>query len=234
MVPNLVLASNSPRRRELLGLTGWQFSVRPVNINEDPLPGEPPADYVLRLAADKSRAAAHASQPGQLILTADTTVADGNTILGKPVDAADARDMLTRLGGREHWVYTAIGVSDPNGGRLVTDLCATRVWMRPYTIEEIEGYIASGDPFDKAGAYAIQHPGFHPVERIEGCYACVMGLPVCHVIRVLARFGLTPPNPDVTAACPQQLKMDSPCPNFERILGGSNHGAGLIDSPSEG
>jgi MAF protein len=200
-----------------------------VDINEDPLPGEPPADYVLRLAADKARAAAPSALPDQLILTADTTVADGSTILGKPVDAANARHMLTRLGGREHWVYTAIGVSDPANHRLSTDLCAARVWMRSYTADEIEAYIASGDPFDKAGAYAIQHPGFHPVERIEGCYACVMGLPVCHVIRVLNRFGLMPPNPDVTAACPQQLKINSPCPNFERILGGSNHGAGLLD-----
>lgn len=233
MAPNLLLASNSPRRRELLALTGWTFTVRPVDINEDPLPGEDPAKYVLRLAESKARAAAHYAEPGQLILAADTTVVDGLLILGKPADAAEARQMLRSLRGRAHVVYTAIGVSDPSADHpdgsehLVVDLCETRVWMRDYSDAEIEAYIASGDPFDKAGAYAIQNAAFHPVERIEGCYACVVGLPVCHVVKAVAAFGLTP-SQDITQSCPKHLKMDTPCPVYEKILRDGSAG-GLTD-----
>jgi predicted house-cleaning NTP pyrophosphatase (Maf/HAM1 superfamily) len=97
-------------------------------------------------------------------------------------------------------VYTAIGVYDPHIERLLTDLCATRVWMRSYSDAELEAYIASGDPFDKAGGYAIQNPEFHPVERIEGCYDCVMGLALCSVVDTLRQFGLTPPL-DVMCEC---------------------------------
>jgi MAF protein len=189
-----------------------------VDIDESPLPGEDPAAYVLRLATAKARAAGASVPPGDVVLASDTTVADGPRILGKPVDAADARLMLSGLRGREHRVYTAIGAAEAQAGHLETDLCLTRVWMRAYTDEEIEGYISSGDPFDKAGAYAIQHPRFRPVERIEGCYACVMGLPVCHVVRLLPAFGLTVPHNDVTAACPEALEMDTPCPVHEQIL----------------
>jgi MAF protein len=218
MVPSLWLASNSPRRRQLLGLTGWSFSVRPVDIDESPLPGEDPSVYVLRLAEAKARAACEGVPPGDIILASDTTVADGARILGKPVDADDARQMLRDLRGREHRVYTAVGAAGAQCGRLATDLCFTRVWMRSYSDAEIEDYIASGDPFDKAGGYAIQHPQFRPVERLEGCYACVMGLPVCHVVRLLASFGLPVPWNDVTAACPDYLGMDTPCPVHEQIL----------------
>ncbi len=216
MAPKFVLASNSPRRRHLLALTGWTFSVRPVDIDERPLPGELPPDYVLRLAENKARAAAQTATPGEIILVADTTVADGDRILGKPDDAAMARDMLHSLRGRDHCVYTAIGVSDTSG-RLVTNICATRVWMRNYTDAEIAAYIASGDPFDKAGAYAIQNTVFHPVERIDGCYPCVVGLAVCCVVDALAQFGLTPPV-DITAGCPSHLETDTPCLVYERLL----------------
>lgn len=222
MAPTLVLASNSPRRRQLLALTGLPFITRPVEINEDPLQGEAPDQYVLRLAAGKARAAIQQAQKTgalELILTADTTVADGMEILGKPSGAEEARAMLRGLRGREHTVYTAIGVSEPYSGRIATDLCATRVWMRGYSDAEIEVYIASGDPFDKAGGYAIQHPGFHPVERIEGCYACVVGLPVCHVVRALADFGLRAPK-DISLACPAMLDMHTPCPAVEQTLRG--------------
>ncbi len=217
MAPSLLLASNSPRRRRLLALTGFEFSVRPVDIDERPLPGEPPPDYVLRLAESKARAAGKYVLEGQLVLAADTTVADGNQILGKPADAQEARDMLRNLRGREHRVYTAIGVSDPYTDRLLTDICTTRVWMRDYTDEEIEAYIASGDPFDKAGAYAIQNQDFHPVERIEGCYPCVVGLPVCCVVHLLSAFGLSPKE-NITAACPTHQEADSPCPVYEQLL----------------
>ncbi len=241
MIPMLILASNSPRRRQLLALTGWTFSVQPVDIDENPHPGELPPDYVLRLAETKALAAGKQALPGQVVLAADTTVADENRILGKPESAAEARDMLRSLRGRAHTVYTALGVlripgasGTPRGSEasyrgttsipineelpsLITDVCATRVWMRSYTDEEIDAYIASGDPFDKAGAYAIQNTDFQPVERIEGCYACVVGLPVCYAVRMLARFGLTPPEA-VTAACAAHLAMDTPCPVYEALL----------------
>jgi septum formation protein len=222
MTQELLLASNSPRRRELLALTGWPFSIQPVDIDESPMAGEPPAEYVARLAESKARAAGQNSRPGGIILAADTTVADGNLILGKPADDAEARDMLRSLRGREHKVFTAISVFDPQADRLVNDLCATSVWMRDYSDEEIETYISSGDPFDKAGGYAIQNPSFHPVERITGCYACVVGLPVCHVVRALRQFGFQT-KMDLSTACPENLNNETPCPEFEKhILGNSN------------
>ncbi len=219
----LRLASNSPRRRQLLSLTGIPFSVHPVDIDERCLSGEAPSDYVLRLAKEKARAALRDTGSGAIVLTADTTVADGNQILGKPAGPDDARGILVSLRGRAHMVYTAIGIADATSREIVTDLCGTQVWMRDYTDAEIETYVASGDPFDKAGAYAIQHAAFHPVERIEGCYACVMGLPVCHVVRALGRFGLQPSG-DIAADCPQFLTLNTPCPAIEAILntGGSD------------
>jgi MAF protein len=217
MTSKLILASNSPRRRQLLALTGWAFTVRPVDIDERPLPGEHPADYVHRLAESKARTAAEQALPGEVILAADTTVADGRTILGKPSDAAEARQMLSSLAGRDHSVFTAIGISDAKSQHTLVDVCQTRVWMRGYSAEEIEAYIASGDPFDKAGAYAIQHPGFQPVERIEGCYACVVGLPLCRVVRAMTAFDL-PPAEGVTAACTASLETHAPCPVYESIL----------------
>lgn len=223
MTPQLILASNSPRRKELLALTGWQFTVQPADIDESVLPGEAPDAYVLRLAESKARAVGHLVQPGQIILAADTTVADGMEILGKPADADEAHTMLLNLRGRMHMVYTAIGVFDTRSSRMITDLCGTRVWMRNYSDEEIVKYIASGDPFDKAGGYAIQHPGFHPVERIEGCYACVVGLPLCHVVRAAEQFGMRA-NQNVADACPQTLQMDTPCPETERILRSGGEG----------
>lgn len=220
MTPTLILASNSPRRRQLLSVTGWDFQIRPVDIDESPLPGEAPDLYVLRLARAKAQAAL--LNEGEVLLTADTTVADGERILGKPAGADEARAMLRDLRARRHTVYTAIGVrGDLPGGEatdhLQTDLCATQVWMRNYSDAEIEEYIASGDPFDKAGAYAIQHAQFHPVERIEGCFACVVGLPVCHVVRALGRYGLQV-SESIAEACPTLLGAETPCPEFESVF----------------
>lgn len=230
MAPTLLLASNSPRRRQLLALTGWDFTVRPVDIDESSLPGEAPPDYVLRLAASKAHAAGQLAQPGQIILAADTTVADGLIILGKPKDPAQAREMLVNLRGRDHWVYTAIGVYDPQTGKLKTDLCATRVWMRAYSDQEIADYIASGDPFDKAGAYAIQHAAFHPVDRIEGCYACVVGLGVCRVVSTLREFNLFPPQ-NVTREC--QSYLSHHCEVYRYLMREESAGQQPGDSPSE-
>ena len=223
---HLLLASNSPRRRELLGLTGWEFRTRPAEIDETPLPGEEPGAYVRRLAEGKARAAGSLALAGEIVLGADTTVADGSLILGKPADAAEAAEMLRRLRGREHRVFTAVALYDPRGGRLISDLCATRVPMRAYTDEEIQRYVASGDPLDKAGAYAIQHPEFHPVTVLRGCFASVMGLPLCHVQRLLVRLGLEPqrdmPKAEVPAACQAGLQYD--CSIFPAVLRGEDVG----------
>jgi MAF protein len=217
MVPKLFLASNSPRRRQLLSLAGWPFTVRAVEIDERPFTGEQPAAYVMRLAESKARAAGELADPGDLILAADTTVADGELILGKPANVAEARAMLQSLRGKAHLVYTAIFVFDRRSGRGLPDLCATRVWMRDYSDEEIDAYIASGDPFDKAGAYAIQNARFHPVERIEGCYNCVVGLPLCQAVQALSQFGLTPPDP-ITSNCPFALQTDTPCQAYTTLV----------------
>jgi septum formation protein len=220
MIPALVLASNSPRRRQLLALIGWNFSLRPASIDEQPHPQEHPADYVLRLARGKAAASAQEGPPA-LYLGSDTTVADGMEILGKPLDAPDAVRMLRQLRGKEHTVYTAIVLEDTRGGQIQTDLCATRVPMRAYSDAEITAYVRSGDPLDKAGAYAIQHPEFNPVERFRGCYASVMGLPLCHLERSLRRLS-TPSPVDVPAAC--QAALDYDCPVHAAILRGENAG----------
>lgn len=217
MAPKLFLASNSPRRRQLLSLTGWPFTVRAVEIDERPLPGEDPANYVSRLAEGKARAAGALVGSGDLVLAADTTVADESRILGKPETPDEAWEMLRSLRGRAHLVYTAICVFDPQAGRLMNDLSASRVWMRDYDDAAIAAYIASGDPFDKAGAYAIQNTAFHPVERIEGCYNCVVGLPLCRVVQTISRVGLVPPN-EITAECPAYLAAAAPCPAYELLL----------------
>ncbi len=200
--PLLVLASNSPRRRELLALGGWMFHTRPADVDESQRPGEAPADYVLRLAESKARACAQSAHADLVILAADTTVASGTAILGKPKDMAEAVDMLQALRGRSHQVYTGLAVLRMADGYLVTDLCVTDVPMRAYRDDEIEAYVATGDPLDKAGAYAIQNAGFHPVESMQGCYASVMGLPLCHLVRSLQKIDIAPcRNRDYPAPC---------------------------------
>jgi MAF protein len=214
-----ILASGSPRRRQLLTLGGWIFNILPAEIDETPLEGETPPDYVLRLAIAKAKAIAPQARAGHLILAADTTVADGNTILGKPVDAEEATQMLANLRGRSHQVFTAIAVLDPQPDTLLTDLAETEVPMRDYSDEEITDYIKTGDPFDKAGGYAIQHPGFNPVERLSGCYANVVGLPLCHLVRTLQKLEIKPQY-DVPRAC--QKELDFHCPVYQDIFRG-NH-----------
>lgn len=213
---DFVLASNSPRRRKLFACTGWTFITRPADLDETVLPGEAPVDYVLRLALEKARAAACAAPAGALVFGSDTTVVYGGQILGKPLHAADAGRMLRQLRGHVHQVLTGLAVLDPASGRVVRDVCASPIEMRAYSDEEIEAYVASGDPLDKAGAYAIQHAGFHPVTQFADCYAGVMGLPLCHLQRLTAAgFGRTPPA-DVPAAC--QAELGYACPVFKRIF----------------
>jgi len=217
--PILVLASNSPRRRELLRLGGWTFNTRPAEVDESQRPGEAPGAYVLRLAESKAHACS--AHEETIILAADTAVVDGKVTLGKPKDNAEAMEMLRRLRGRTHQVYTGIAVLRISDGNLGTDLCVTDVPMRAYSDEEINTYAATGDPLDKAGAYAIQHPQFHPVEWISGCYASVMGLPLCHLTRTLRMVDIAPKT-DISAECQSSLKYT--CPISAAVLRGEQVG----------
>ena len=227
--PLLVLASNSPRRRELLRLAGWRFDTHPTEVDESQRPGEAPGAYVLRLAESKARAcAASPKNSGTMsahkdmtILAADTAVVDGRDILGKPKDLAEAVVMLRRLRSHIHQVYTGFAVMRLSDGNLLTDLCVTDVPMRAYTDEEINIYVTTGDPFDKAGAYAIQHSKFHPVETISGCYASVMGLPLCHLTRTLHKLDIAP-RADISAGC--QSSLDYTCPISAEVLRGEDVG----------
>lgn len=204
MPSRFILASGSPRRRELIAALGIDFDVITPDIDEDRRPGEPPLDYVRRLSREKAQAVAdQLSGASALVLAADTVVVlaadtigvlpeddDQGDILAKPPDAAAARATLRRLRDRAHIVCTAftlLPLDDP--AAALTDMTRTRVHMKPYADADIEAYIATGDPFDKAGGYAIQHAGFRPVAHIDGCYNNVVGLPVCAVKRGLARLG---------------------------------------------
>jgi MAF protein len=214
--PLLILASNSPRRRQLLALADWMFNVIIADVDESQFANEAPADYVLRLAESKARAIT--AHPDQIILAADTTVVDGNDILGKPQDNVEAFAILTRLRGHTHQVYTGVALLRLSDGLLLKELSVTDVPMRDYSDEEIHAYIQTGDPLDKAGAYAIQHPRFHPVADISGCYASVMGLPMCHVVRMLRKMDI-PPHADVPVKC--QTLLEYHCPVSRAILNGA-------------
>jgi MAF protein len=217
LTTTLLLASASPRRRELLALLGLPFEATTTNIDERVRMGEPPEQYVRRLSQEKAAAAAGHAGIDALILAADTIVVDGVDVLGKPSDAAEATAILRRLRGHTHRVYTAATLLDAGSGRAIIDMAGSPVQMRDYSDNEIAHYIASGDPFDKAGAYAIQHDGFHPVERFEHCMANVMGLPLCHIARMMRQAGVDQPV-DVPSAC--QAHIEYQCPVFERILAG--------------
>jgi septum formation protein len=188
-IRGFVLASGSPRRRELLEGLGVRFAIRSADIDETPSPGEAPEAYVLRLAREKARAA---SRPGEVILAADTTVVIDGEILGKPLDDADAERMLRLLSGREHEVLTGVAVLDATEagrGRIASGLARTAVRMAPLTREEIAWYAATGEPLDKAGAYAIQGLGSLFVEAVSGNYSNVVGLPIPTVYRLFAELG---------------------------------------------
>lgn len=214
----LSLASGSPRRRELLALTGWAFSVCSSPIVEAHQKGETPGQTARRLALSKAHAAREACPEGVVMLAADTMVVDGEDILGKPKDDDDAVLMLERLRGREHRVITAI-VIDPGYQEPEVELCETQVPMRDYRSAEIDNYVRSGSPLDKAGAYGIQDPDFHPVatDQFGGCYANVMGLPLCHLMRAFRRMGHEP-SEDVPQRCMQFTGYD--CTIYASVLRG--------------
>jgi septum formation protein len=211
--PPFLLASGSPRRRELLSLLGLPFSVVVADVDETDGDGESPPAMVQRLSWAKALAVA-VRHTHALVVAADTTVALDGESLGKPADAAEATAMLRALRGRPHQVYSGLTVAQ--GGWTLTDLAESDVWMRDYDDEEIARYVASGNPLDKAGAYAVQHAGFHPAKQVEGCFASVMGLPLCHLARALARLGVAVPA-DVPTAC--QAHTGFACRVFEEILG---------------
>jgi septum formation protein len=181
-IPSLVLASASPRRRQLLEMLRIPVLVRPANVQEIALPNEAPAAYARRLSRDKARAV-----PGQYILGADTIVVLDDHILEKPVDDADALRMLRALQGRTHTVITAICLVAHGKERHAVD--ETHVTFRPCTDDFLRDYIATGEPHDKAGAYGIQGWGAALVERIDGDFFGVMGLPVRLVLKLLAEAG---------------------------------------------
>jgi septum formation protein len=208
--PLLVLGSNSPRRRQLLALTGWKFDVSAADVDETRFENEAPTEYVLRLAETKARATR--ADLDQIVLAADTAVVDGADLLGKPKDSRDAVAMLRRLRGHTHQVYTGIALLRLRDGLLLKDLCVTDVPMREYSDREIDAYVQTGDPLDKAGAYAIQHPHFRPVAQLSGCYASVMGLPVCHVIRLMRSMGFQP-DTDFFLSCETLLAYRCPVSN---------------------
>jgi septum formation protein len=183
----VVLASASPRRRELLNLIGIAHEVRPANIDETMRPRETPRRHTERLAREKASAIAK-RDPDLITIGADTIVVINRKVLGKPVDTADAARMLALLSGREHMVTTAVAVS--RGKKLRSAVEEVRVRFRRLRDDEIEAYIATGEPMDKAGAYGIQGYGATIVERIEGDYFAVMGLPVVRLVGLLRDVGV--------------------------------------------
>ncbi|TEU15171.1 MAG: septum formation protein Maf [Anaerolineales bacterium] len=200
MLPDgLILASASPRRQQLFSLLGVPFSSLRADVEENRGHGEKPEEMVCRLSRTKAEALAE-DYSERLIVAADTIVVLDGQVLGKPADADEATAMLRRLRGREHLVLSGLTALGLSTGQQATELAQTTVWMRPYSDEEISCYVASADPLDKAGAYAIQHQEFNPVACIQGCYASVMGLPLCHLARALSRLGLTLPV-DVPRVC---------------------------------
>ncbi len=192
----LILASISPRRQELLKLCGIPYEVHPADIEETCREGELPEETARRLAREKARGVSPALKGSDAwILAADTVVADGAAALGKPRDLGQAREYLLRLRGKEHRVITGVCILCAREEQEFTALELTAVRMRDYSPSEVEAYLAGGDGMDKAGAYAIQDPSFHPVESLSGCYTNVVGLPLCRVYGLLDRAGIKPARP---------------------------------------
>ncbi len=201
----VVLASTSPRRRELLTRLGIDFTSISVDVDESAGKDERPEELVRRLSHAKVEKGTEA-HPDSIVIAADTVVSIDGSILGKPTDEQDAERMLRLLRNRSHVVFTGLAIARED--RMVQYIATTTVWMRDYSDSEIAAYVGTGDPLDKAAAYAIQHPEFHPVARIEGCYANVMGLPLCRVYLGLKAFGVEAQNPESFLASP--LEIDCP------------------------
>ena len=213
--PDLILASSSPRRQELIPLLGLPWLVRVAHVDEESITDVDPAKNVIDTATLKAVEVSAKSTSNSLVIGADTTVALDGKMLNKPADEQGAKKMLISLRGRSHEVHTGITVIDTRSDRTIVDVCSVDVTMRDYSDAEIDDYIASGDPLDKAGSYAIQHPEFRPVEKVNGCYATVVGMPLCHLVRALRELGTTV-TADVPAACQRHHSYD--CPIYDQIL----------------
>jgi len=213
----IYLASSSPRRREMFTWIGLSFNNISADINEEAWQGELPVDYVIRLAQQKAQKGKEMVGKGSLVVAADTIVVLNGEMLGKPRDALEAENMLRKLRGRIHQVITALCVINAEGNTPYQDHCLTRVEMRNYSDEEIRAYIESGDPLDKAGAYAIQHQSFKPVVNFNGCFASVMGLPLCHLERTFRKIDGYPMR-DMPAIC--KMNVGYTCPIFPHVLAG--------------
>lgn len=187
----IILASQSPRRRQLLEQVGFtDFLIRPAQGEELADPNLDPGGLVEALSRQKALEISASADPEDLIIAADTVVAVDGQVLGKPHSIQQAHEMLSALSGREHTVYT--GVTVCRGGQILTQHEATTVRFRPLTAQEIDAYIATGEPMDKAGSYGIQGRGALLVEGISGDYFNVVGLPVCRLGRMLTQFGVDP------------------------------------------
>jgi septum formation protein len=217
--PRVILASHSPRRRELLRLLNVPFRVVAPEVQElgDILSSA--AALASALAQRKAVSVATGSS-ADLIIAADTLVVLDTQVMGKPTNPDSAREMLTALRGREHTVITGLAVLRRLDMASEVQAAETRVWMRNYSPEEVAEYIATGAPFDKAGAYAIQDRTFRPVEVIDGCYASVMGLPLCHLFGALGRLGLHLPAPPQIAC---EVYLERRCVVAQLILGAADH-----------
>ena len=191
MSPPLVLASASPRRAELLSRVGYEFDVVPAEVDESVAPGEGPAEYALRVAAEKAHAV-WADRPGAVVVAADTVVVLDGRPLGKPADAVDALRMLRSTAGRSHLVVTAVNVCGPDGSDRAV-VASAEVHMAPSDPDVLAGYVATGEPMDKAGAYGLQGVGAVLVTRVDGDPTTVVGLPLQATVAVLRSLGLPPP-----------------------------------------
>ena len=189
MNKTIILASNSPRRRELLRQIGVVFTSDPADVDERIRPDEDAESYAVRVALDKARIAAGRAGNG-IVIAADTIVVLGDTVLGKPTDARDAERMLGMLSGRMHRVISGLAVVDAETGKARTGSASSTVWFRDLTPAEIRSYVLTGEPLDKAGAYGIQEKGALLVEKIEGCYFNVVGLPLSLLGEMLRESGV--------------------------------------------
>ncbi len=186
--PRIILASSSPRRRDLLNLIGIKHDVRPADVDESLIPGETAHDYAERLAREKAETVAADVGENDVVIGADTVVVVDGRVLGKPVNEQQAAAMLESLGGRTHTVITAVAVSvNSVTSSTVEEVTVT---FRAITLDDIRSYIATGEPMDKAGAYGIQGYGATIVERVEGDYFAVMGLPLVRLVQMLAERGI--------------------------------------------
>jgi septum formation protein len=215
------LASASPRRRQILSWTGIRFHILSTDIDESINAGENAEDYVSRLAIEKARSAMEKMPSDGLVIAADTTVVLSGKIIGKPVDRAEAARMLTSLHNRRHEVITALVLLKLSDRSFVKECCISTIQMRYYTDQEIQTYVNTDDPLDKAGAYAIQHPQFDPVINFQGCYASVMGMPLCHLERNLRQLDGYQYQ-EMQIICQKFLSYT--CPIHQRVIGGENIG----------